>query len=217
MRRHEVVTCGNRRRRTAKAVVRPVPPLLTRVRKSVPDSEDRRNRAGLRCVAGRCPDGFPDARHRPPCARSRCASPARDRDLAGTLALPPGLSGPRCWSAARVRSTATPTPRSWPSTPRPDHRPADRPEHHDGLERLRRAGATSRRRPRAPSGLPKPTPPLPDRCRVGPMAAPGSDKRRKRQPRHEERAAAAGVGWPDSLLSGSGSPAVSRQPETPAG
>src|SRR3954452_11678613 len=35
--------------------VRILPPLLTRVRKSVPDSEDRRNRAGLRCVAGRFP------------------------------------------------------------------------------------------------------------------------------------------------------------------
>src|SRR3954447_11778452 len=34
-----LVTCGNGRRRTARSVVRPVPPLLTRVRKSVPDSE----------------------------------------------------------------------------------------------------------------------------------------------------------------------------------
>ena len=57
---HDAATCMNGRPPTAGAVVRPVPPLLNRVRKSVPDSEDRRNRVGLRCVAARFPDRFPD-------------------------------------------------------------------------------------------------------------------------------------------------------------
>src|SRR3954463_13611338 len=64
---------------TQRSQVRILPPLLTRVRKSVPDSEDRRNRAGLRCVAVRFPGGFldfPDRLDHPYLRRPTLPSPA---------------------------------------------------------------------------------------------------------------------------------------------
>src|SRR3954452_22685086 len=71
--------------------VRILPPLLTRVRKSVPDSEDRRNRAGLRCVAGRFSDGFPDFPDRVdhPCLRTPTLPSPAHPPLTAPFAVPP--------------------------------------------------------------------------------------------------------------------------------